>query len=118
LSIWVPAAVAVGGGFAARRARLLGVGAAVALCGVGVASTIGIAADRNYQRPDWRGVARVLGAHTAGGGSRAVLVQHYRDLLPLSLYLPNLKFMGPRGASVAALDIVSFASQPSPGFCW
>jgi hypothetical protein len=119
LAIWMPAAIAVGAGFAARRARIVGLGAAIALCGLGVVSTVGIAADRNYQRPDWRGVARVLGARPAGApGSRAILVQHYRDLLPLSLYLPRLRFMGRSGATVSALDIVSFTSPRSAGFCW
>jgi 4-amino-4-deoxy-L-arabinose transferase-like glycosyltransferase len=118
LAIWMPAAIAVAGGFAAGRARMVGLGAAIALCSVGVASTVGIAADRNYQRPDWRGVARVLGARPAAGGPRAILVQHYRDLLPLSLYLPNLRFSARRGATVAALDVVSFTSPRSAGFCW
>jgi 4-amino-4-deoxy-L-arabinose transferase-like glycosyltransferase len=117
LALWIPAAIAVAGGFAARRARLVGLAAAVALCGIGVASTIGIATNRNYQRPDWRGVARVLGAQPGPGG-RAVFIQHYRDLLPLSLYLPGLRSMGRDGATVSALDVVSFTSPPSAGFCW
>ena len=58
LPIWMAAAVAVAAGFAARRRALVGLFAAAALCGMGVASTIAIASDRNYQRPDWRGVAR------------------------------------------------------------
>ena len=127
LPIWMATAVAVAGGFAARRARLAGVFAAVALCGIGVASTIAIASDRNYQRPDWRGVAGLLGTHPPThtypptlppAGSRAILVQHYRDLLPLSLYLPGLRFMSHRGATVSTLDVVSFTSPPSAGFCW
>ncbi len=119
LAIWMSAAIAVAGGFAARRARLPGLLAAVALCGIGVASTIGIATNRKYQRPDWRGVARVLGARPAAAPSgRAIVVQHYRDLLPLSLYLPGLHFASRRGATVSALDIVSFTSPASSGFCW
>jgi 4-amino-4-deoxy-L-arabinose transferase-like glycosyltransferase len=126
LAIWMPAAVAVAAGFASgwgaarpRRGRALGVAAATALCGLGVASTVGIATSRNYQRPDWRGVALVLGARPAAGtAGRAILVQHYRDLLPLSLYLPSLRFMSHRGASVSELDVVSFSSPPSAGFCW
>jgi mannosyltransferase len=117
LALWTPAAVALAGGFAARRARLVGPAAAIALCGIGLASAIGIASNRNYQRPDWRGVARLLGARPGPGG-RAVFVQHYRDLLPLSLYLPGLRFMGHRGAAVSALDVVSFTSPRSAGFCW
>jgi 4-amino-4-deoxy-L-arabinose transferase-like glycosyltransferase len=119
LAIWIPAALAVAGGFAARRAGLLGPTAAAALCAIGIATTLGIAANRDFQRPDWRGVARVLGARPAEpGASRAILVQHYRDLLPLSLYLPRLRFMGRAGATVSELDIVSFTSPRSAGFCW
>jgi 4-amino-4-deoxy-L-arabinose transferase-like glycosyltransferase len=117
LPIWMAVAVAVAGGFAARRARVPGLLAAVALCGIGVASTIGIATNSNYQRPDWRAVARVLGARPAAG-DRAIVVQHYRDLLPLSLYLPGLRFSSRHGATVSTLDVVSFTSPQSAGFCW
>ena len=47
-----------------------------------------------------------------------ILVQHYRDLLPLSLYLPGLRFMRGRGAAVSELDVITFTSPPSAGFCW
>jgi mannosyltransferase len=131
LAIWMPAALAVAGGFAAQRARLIGPAAAGALCAIGVAASIGIALNRDYQRPDWRGVARVLGTRPPAGptartparpaaatGARAILVQHYRDLLPLSLYLPKLRFMTRPGTAVSELDIVSFTSPSSAGFCW
>ena len=62
-------------------------------------------------------MAAVLGAHPASG-ARAILVQHYRDLLPLSLYLPDLKFLPGAGRPVSELDVVSFTSPPSAGFCW
>ncbi|HEY2160493.1 MAG TPA: glycosyltransferase family 39 protein [Solirubrobacteraceae bacterium] len=117
LPIWMPAAIAVAGGFAAARARLPGLAGAVALCGIGVASTIAIASNRAYERPDWRGVAGLLGTRPAAGG-RAILIQHYRDLLPLSLYLPRLKFAGRHVATVSELDVVSFTSPVSAGFCW
>jgi mannosyltransferase len=128
LALWVPGALFVAGGLAAPRARLVGVLAAVAMCGMGVATAAGVAFDRNLERPDWRVVARALGTRPPGGGvgaaaagavqGRAILVQHYRDLLPLKLYLPDLKFMGRAGATVTELDVVSFTSPPSAGFCW
>src|SRR5205085_953934 len=119
ISLWVPAAVAVAGGFAAGRARLAGVAAAVALCGIGAAGSIAIASNRDFQRPDWRGVARLLGAHpVAGGPGRAILIQHYRDLLPLSLYLPGLQFIPRGGAPVTEFDVVTFTSPRNAGFCW
>jgi 4-amino-4-deoxy-L-arabinose transferase-like glycosyltransferase len=119
LAIWMPAAIAVAGGFAAQRARLPGLVAAVALCGIGVVSVIGVTTNRDYQRPDWRGVAQVLSARPTGApAGRAIVVQHYRDLLPLSLYLPGLHFIGRAGAHVSQLDVVSFTSPQSAGFCW
>jgi mannosyltransferase len=121
LAIWMAAAIAVAGGFAAARARLVGLAAATALCGLGVAASVGVAHDRDLQRPDWRLVARMLGAQPSGpaaAAGRMILIQHYRDLLPLSLYVPHLKFMRGRGARVAELDVVSFTSPPSAGFCW
>jgi hypothetical protein len=97
----------------------LGVAAAVALCAVNAASAIGIASNRDFQRPDWRGVARLLGARPpAGGPGRAILIQHYRDLLPLSLYLPRLRVIRRGGATVSELDVISFTAPPSAGFCW
>src|SRR5436309_3489649 len=71
---------------------LLGICAACVLCATGVATAIGVAMDRRLQRPDWRVVATMLGPHSATGADRIILVQHYRDLLPLSLYLPHLSF--------------------------
>ena len=57
-------------------------------------------------------VARALGAAPpAGSPGRAILVQHYRDLLPLSLYLPGLHVLGARRARVAELDVVSIARR-------
>jgi hypothetical protein len=60
----------------------------------------------------------VLGPRPAPAVSeRAVLVQDYRDLLPLSLYLPGLKFLGGPGARVTELDVVSIKSPRVP-LCW
>ena len=117
MALWIPAAVAVAGGLAARRSRLLGGAAAGALCLIGVVAAIGVARERNLQRPDWRPVAALLG-HRAAPGGRLILVQHYPDLLPLSLYLPRLRFLRAGGARVSELDVVSFTSPPSAGFCW
>jgi hypothetical protein len=52
-------------------------------------------------------------------GGRAILVQHYRDLLPLSLYMPGLQFWpGHASIPVRDLDVGSFTSPRSAGFCW
>jgi hypothetical protein len=123
LALWVPAAVAVAAGLAVARPPAVGVLAAAVMCGCGVVAAAGVATERALERPDWRVVARTLGprpaAAVAAGGGRAILVQHYRDLLPLSLYLPGLRAIrSRRGATVSELDVVSFTSPPSGGFCW
>ena len=125
LAIWMPGALFVAGGLAAARAGRVGLAAAAVLCAIGIATALGVAFDRGLERPDWRVVARALGTRPGATGTRpgatgtrAILVQHYRDLLPLSLYVPGLKFMGGAGATVSELDVVSFTSPPSAGFCW
>ncbi|MBV9805447.1 MAG: hypothetical protein JO130_19780 [Solirubrobacterales bacterium] len=118
LAIWASAALLVAGGLAAPRAATLGLLATVALCAIGVSAALGVAFERSLERPDWRVVAAALGDHAPPGG-RAVLVQHYRDLLPLSLYEPALHFWpGERAIRVRELDVVSFTSPASAGFCW
>ncbi len=118
LALWLPAALTVAAGLGARRAGFVGLLAALALCGIGVTAAIGVSVDRNFQRPDWRGVARLLGARPAAGvGERVILIQHYRDLLPLSLYLPGLKWVPGSGVRVRELDVVSFTA-PRVHLCW
>jgi hypothetical protein len=87
------------------------------LCVLGVTTAVRVAVDRRYQRPDWRVVAGALGRAPVGG--RAILVQHYSDVLPLSLYMPGLQSArGDGAASVSEFDVVSFTSPASSGFCW
>jgi hypothetical protein len=118
LAIWAACALLVAGGLAVPRPRGVGVVLAAALCVVGVTTAIGVAFDRNYQRPDWRVVARTLGPRAPAGG-RAILVQHYLDLLPLSLYMPGLQSARGAGAiRVSEFDVVSFTAPSSSGFCW
>jgi mannosyltransferase len=118
LAIWAACALLVAGGLAVPRPRGVGVIAAAWLCVLGVATAIGVTVDRSYQRPDWRVVAQALGARAPPGG-RAVLVQHYSDVLPLSLYMPGLRSARGNGAvRVSEFDVVSFTSPTSSGFCW
>ncbi len=99
------------------RAAVAGSFAAVALCAIGIFAAVGVASDRNLQRPDWRAVARVLGTHPSSADGRVILIQHYRDLLPLSLYLPGLRAFPPRATQVGEVDVVSI-SAPRVRLCW
>ncbi len=128
ISLWMPAAVAVAGGLAARRARALGLFCTVVLCAIGLTGAIAVAANRKFQRPDWRGVGRVLGARPASAvGTRAILIQRYRDVLPLSLYMPQLKSWPHHGTnkfskyvganSIGEFDVIAIAA-PRVNLCW
>ena len=110
IALWIPAALLIAGSLAIARAHWAGVAVTVGLCAIGIAAAVSVAADRYLQRPDWRGVARVLGSRPAlGSGGRAILIQHYKDLLPLSLNLPRLNALPPHaGVRVRELDIISF----------
>jgi hypothetical protein len=122
LAIWPAAAIAVAAGLSAERTRLAGAPAAATLCALGVLTVIGVDADRNRQKPDWSLVARALGPAPAAAPSgaavpgRLLVIQHYKNLLPLSLYLP----LSPahRGALVAEVNVIAFSSPKTAGFCW
>ena len=134
LALWGAAAIGVGAALAWPRLGIAGVAAAGALCAIGIAGTIDVDTNQGLQRPDWRVVARALGRVPGGvplkpqpgftayapgaSGGRLILIQHYRDLLPLSLYMPHLRFMrGPR-ERVTQIDVVAFSSPKTAGFCW
>ncbi len=118
--LWLPAALLIAGGLAARRAQPVGLAVTVVLCAIGLTATIAIAVDHSMQRPDWRPVARALGPGPVSGPTepaRAVLIQHYRTLLPLSLYLPHLAFLPARGVRVSELYVISMTAPGQP-LCW
>ncbi len=122
ISLWFPAAVLLAGGLAApplrSRAGLAGAGAAAALCVIGVVAAVGVATDRNLQRPDWRAVARELNTRPFPGTTRLLLIQNYRTLLPLSLYMPGLRFWRHQPtATVSEIDVIAIRA-PRVRLCW
>ncbi len=123
IALWLPAAILVAAGLSVARPRLLGVGLSVALCVIGLTAALGVAFDYDLQRPDWRPVARLLGTAPAPAPApapiygRAILIQHYRTLLPLSLYMPRLEFFARHAEHVRELDVISIASPQQP-LCW
>jgi mannosyltransferase len=114
--LWLPLALVVAAGLGTTRAARLGLAGVAVLCATGVVATVGVAVDRNLQRPDWRLVARALGPAPARVG-RAILIQHYKTLRPLSLYQPRLSFIRRGGALVDELVVVSIRS-PQEAACW
>ena len=130
--LWLPLALVVAAGLGSSRVRRVGTVGVVVLCATGVIAAVGVAVNRNLERPDWRPVAQALGLAPAHAGAadapgrraaraqragRAILIQHYRTLLPLSLYLPRLKFMPRSGAVGDELDVISIRS-PQQNACW
>ncbi|HWD74752.1 MAG TPA: glycosyltransferase family 39 protein [Solirubrobacteraceae bacterium] len=116
LVLWLPAAILIAGGLAVRRAPAVGAAVAVLLCAIGIFATVGIATERSMQRPDWRYVARAFGERPPAAPGRAILVQHYTYLLPLSLYMPGLRTLT-SPERVRELDVISVVS-PSQPLCW
>ena len=114
--LWLPLALVVAAGLGSARARVLGAAGVAILCATGVVSAVGVAVNRSLERPDWRPLARALGPAPAHVG-RAILIQHYKVLLPLSLYEPRLRFMPGGGALVDELDVISIRS-PQENACW
>lgn len=114
--LWLPLALVVAAGLAAPRVRRTGAAIAAVLCATGVVAAVGVAVDRNLERPDWRPVAAALGP-VAPGADRAILIQHYRTLLPLSLYLSHLRFLRHGAVRVDQLDVIGMRS-PQQDACW
>lgn len=115
---WIPLAVAVAAGCAARGAQRPGAALAVLLCALFVYGAITIDGNAAYQRPNWRGVAAALGpAH----GLRAIVDINDGTFAtaPLAVYLPGVDWTGPlqipqvSDAAVTAgeLDIIGVAGQ-------
>jgi mannosyltransferase len=120
IALWVPCALLIAAGLGARRAGLFGLAGAAVLCAIGLIAIVEVTITPNLQRPDWRPVARALGPpprHVDGDGGRAILVQHYRTLLPLGVYQPRLRLLGRSGAPVTEIDIIGI-DAPYSASCW
>ncbi len=119
LALVIPAGLVLACGLGARRAGRLGLVAAAVLCSLGIIASVGVAADRGLQRPDWRPLARMLGpGPQRGQPGRAFLIQRYGFILPLSLYLPDLQRIPPRrGARVNQLNVIALSAPEQP-LCW
>jgi 4-amino-4-deoxy-L-arabinose transferase-like glycosyltransferase len=116
----VPLIVFLAGGLGARRAGVLGLAGGVTLCTLGLVAAIAVAVDWQLQRPDWRGVARVVQAtRLEGGDGRAIIVQNNPGLWPLPAYFPRVRFMPRQGAVVQEIDLVAAVRGPRTAwFCW
>lgn len=116
--VLMPLIVLVAGGFGARRAGLAGLAGAIIICAIGITAVIDVDVDPTLQRPDWRALARVIGADRPTPGGRALLLQRDVFLMPLALDVPGLHFLSPRGARVRELDVIATSAPNDDWFCW
>jgi hypothetical protein len=107
----VPALLVLAVGFAAAR-RHVAIAGVAALCAVGIATTVVLAADPTYQRSDFRGSAAALGAPR---GPRAVVVPGVAGEVAMGHYLRGLERMPARGEAVAEVDLVTPRSSKLGG---
>ncbi|WP_249009396.1 glycosyltransferase family 39 protein [Conexibacter sp. DBS9H8] len=122
IGLWPGADLAVAGGLAAlwrvRPLRWAPPLAVAGLCLVGVVAVVSVATTYALQRPNWRPVARLL-AGQRSAANRLVLIQHYSYDLPLSLYLPRLRFArAPTDPRVGEIDVIAMAPEPGGPVCW
>jgi hypothetical protein len=114
----------VAAGLAAARQRLLGLGATVLLCAIGVTAVISVDTTYAFQRPNWALVADAFGRWPARGQSRRdgriIVVQYNPGILPLDLYLRDLHFAkSPTLHRITEIDVVAALPHSGlGGFCW
>jgi uncharacterized membrane protein len=124
LPIWLPAAIFVATGLGAARARLAGIAAAVVLCAIGATAVISVDTTDAFQRPNWALVAAALqpwpghGQTTRDG--RIIVIQDNPGLLPLGLYLKDVRYIEqPAITGVTEIDVIAALPHESTGgFCW
>jgi mannosyltransferase len=111
---WIPLAVVLAAACTAPRARVAGAVLGLIVIASFVFAQVKVSDSPQYQRPDWRGVARALGAPS---GTRAIVA--YDGSLatdPLATYLPRVPWTEPsdRPVTVGEVDVVGYRWQ-TPG---
>lgn len=110
----IPLLAALGVACGASHRPRAGLTLLAALCAISLAVVVGVAVDRQYQRPDWRGLAHALGAGPAGG-PRALVVSPANGELALRYYRRAIRTMPAAGAGVLEVDVIAVAGSRDPG---
>lgn len=111
----VPLAAALGTGFATlepRRGWRVGAALATLLCLLSVAIVVAVAVDKQFQRPDWKGLARALGDSDE---DRAVVISPANGEVALQYYRRPLHMLPYAGRELREVDVVSVAGSTGPG---
>ncbi len=108
---WIPLAVVIGAACTAPRVRVPGAILATILLASFVYAQVRISDNPQYQRSNWRGVARALG--TAGGPRAIVAYDGSEATDPLAIYLPGVPWNGSGNApvTVGEVDVVGHPWQ-------
>lgn len=101
----IPALVAIGAGFAVRRAVAVRALALTVLCAMSVAVVVATAHQPKYRKEVWRELARVLGP--APGGRAIVVTPGGPSRYPLAVYLPGTRRLPPAGARVPEVVVAA-----------
>ncbi len=108
----IPLLAALAVGYGASAPPRVGTWLLGGLCALSLAIVVTVAADSQYQRQDWKGLARALGA---ADGARALVISPANGELALSYYRPGLRALGTPGAAVREVDVLAVAGSPDPG---
>lgn len=108
LPAWLPLFAAVAVGLTTLRQPRVTVAATAALCAIGLVPIVAAASDETYQRDDWRGVAKALGARDQ---PRAVVITPGSGRIPLAYYLEASQEIPPQGVDVSEVDYVALAPR-------
>jgi mannosyltransferase len=101
----VPALLVVATGLgAARVGPALRVSGVAALCAIGLAAVVMVAADETFHRENWRGIAEALGRPS---GMRVIVVPPASGELGLDIQIGGLVRVPASGAVVSELDVVT-----------
>jgi mannosyltransferase len=112
---WIPLAVVLGAACTVPRARLAGAAFAAVLLAGSLYADVRIGSHVEFQRPDWRGVARALGPSS---GTRAIVAYDGRFATgPLAIYMRGIPFsVTPPNvpAAVSEVDVIGRTWQAPP----
>lgn len=108
----IPLLIVLAVGYGASLPARAGTVLLGALCALSLAIVVAVAADTQYQRQDWEGLARALGKTDE---PRALVVSPANGELALRYYLPDVRKLGPEGAEVGEVDVIAVAGSPDPG---
>ncbi|MDO8210023.1 glycosyltransferase family 39 protein [Conexibacter sp. CPCC 206217] len=111
----VPLAAALGAGFGVARPpqmRRLATGLLALLCALSVAIVVTVALDKQYQRPDWKGLAQALGHSDE---QRVVVVSPANGATALRFYRRDMHTLGEPGTHARVVETVGVAGSTAPG---